>query len=67
MALLVQEDAGELSLIEDVQKGLLGLASHLSQSQSFCYCGHEASLDHVHDQHHLGSIAHFPCERGTHG
>lgn len=66
MALLVQEDAGELSLIEDVQKGLLGLASHLSQSQSFCYCGHEASLDHVHDQHHLGSIAHFSCERGTH-
>lgn len=65
LAFLIQEDAGELSLIEDVQESLLRLTSHLSQSQTFCYCGHEASLDHVHDQHHLGSITHFPCETGT--
>lgn len=63
MALLVQEDAGELSLIEDIQQGLLGLASHLSQSQSFCYRCHEAALDHVHNQHHLGSVAYFTWGR----
>lgn len=66
MALLVQEDAGKLSLIEDIQKGLLGLTSHLSQSQSFCYCSHEAALDHVHNQHHLGSIAYFTWNKTQH-
>lgn len=65
MALLVQEDAGKLSLIEDIQKGLLGLTSHLSQSQSFCYCSHEAALNHVHNQHHLGSIAYFTWKQNT--
>lgn len=62
LALLVQEDAGKLSLIEDIQKGLLRLASHLSQSQSFCYRCHETALDHVHNQHHLGGIAYFTWE-----
>lgn len=61
LALLVQEDAGQLSLIEDVQECLLGLACHLGQGEPLSDGGHEAPLDHVHDQHHLSCVANLTC------
>lgn len=57
LAFLIRKGARHLSLAEDVQQSLLGLAGGLGQGKALRDGGHEAALHHVQDQHHLGCVA----------